>query len=300
MRLSLILTLAFLPLISNAAELSGRVVDAAGKPVPNAHVYIYTALPLSGPNTICPSCYLDCGKHVSVQADGSYKIEGLDPKLKFRALAVADGFEPVIAKAHVDPSNARADFTLKPRQTKDCERLVVGRVVDPHGKPVVGAVVERHAVRQGKRVGFGNIPNTEPLSVTDRYGEFALAVDHPSTKLDVRVRARRFAPEIARELVAGQSRTIAVGAGATIAGKLTAGGKPATGVPLKVLHMDRRSINFLGDEDIATDDRGVFVVTGLAPNEEYSVIRPGSNDALKTVKLGADGTSVELGTIEVP
>jgi uncharacterized GH25 family protein len=300
MRLRLLLLLGFLPLIATAAELTGRVTDAAGTPVPNAHVYIYTALPIDGPPTICPSCYLDCGKFVRADADGSYRITGLDGTLKFRALAVADGFEPVMAKGHVNPAKGTADFTLKRREAADCNRLVGGRVVDPHGKPIAGAVVERHAVRQGKLIGYGNIPDTEPLAITDKYGEFSLRVDHSSTTLDVRVRARGFAPEIARELVPGDApRNIPVDVGASVSGRLTQNGKPAGSVYLKVLHLDRRSDNFLGDEAIATDDRGLFLITGLGPNEEYAIVRAGANAEITKVKLGGDGASMDVGTLEV-
>ncbi len=300
MRLRLLLLLGFLPLIANAADLTGRVTDPSGRPVPNAHVYIYTALPLVGPPTICPSCYLDCGKFVRAEADGSYRITGLDGRLKFRALAVADGFEPVMAKAHVDPAKDTVDFSLKRRQIVDCDRLVEGRVVDPHGKPIAGAVVERHAVRKGGLIGYGNIPDTEPLAITDKYGEFSLGVDHFSTELDVRVRARGFAPEIARELVPGDAtRSIPVDVGASVSGRLTQNGKPAGGVYLKVLQVDRSSHNFLGDEDIATDGRGIFLVTGLGPNEEYAIVRPGADAEITKVKLGGDGASVDLGTLEV-
>ncbi|HEX2120599.1 MAG TPA: carboxypeptidase-like regulatory domain-containing protein [Thermoanaerobaculia bacterium] len=296
----LTLFLALLPLAIHASELTGRVVDASGAPIPNAHVYIYTALPLVGVNKVCPSCYLDCGKHVAVEADGTYRIGKLDPKLKFRALAVAEGFEPMLSTHYVNPAKQSVDFTLKKRDLRDCERLVVGRVVDPRGKPVVGAVVERHAVRLlDGRIGYGNIPGIEPLSITNASGEFALRVDETSTKLDVRVRARNFAPEIARELVPGESRTIAVDVGASVAGRIVRGGRPAKDLYLKILHADRRSHNFLGDEDIATDDDGAFLVTGLGPNQPYRIIVAGGNDELKTIETGVDGTAVEVGTLDV-
>jgi Carboxypeptidase regulatory-like domain len=300
MRLRLILLLGFLPLIANAAELTGRVTDTAGQPVPGAYVYIYTAMPITGINTICPSCYLDCGKNVRVNADGTYKISGLDPTLKFRPVVVAEGYAPAVPNGYVNPAKHPANFTLEKRTTAECERLVTGRIVDPRGKPVAGAVVERKGVRQGTRIGFGNIPNTEPLAVTDAHGEFSLLVDHPSTKLDVIVRAPRYAPEIARELVPGAPpRTITVDIGASVGGLLTQNGKPAAGVYLKVLHMDRRSQNFLGGEDIATDDRGVFVVTGLGPNEEYGIAKAGAYGMITTVKVGGDGATIDLGTLEL-
>lgn len=300
MRLRLILFLALLPLTLNAAELTGRVVDAAGAPIPDAHVYIYTAVPRVGVNKVCPSCYLDCGKHVAVNADGTFRVNRLDDSLKFRALAVAEGFEPMLTPRYVNPSTQSVEFELKRRDLRDAERLVVGRVVDPYGRPVIGAVVERHAVRLiDGRIGYGNIPNVDPLSITNAKGEFALRVDVPTTKLDVRVRARNFAPEIARELVPCEPHTVAVDVGASIAGRITRNGKPAKDLHLKIEHADRRSHNFLGDEDIATDDNGAFLVTGLGPNESYRIVAASDDRDLTEVETGNDGTSVKLGTIEI-
>src|SRR5207244_9842773 len=57
-----------------ADDISGRVVSADGKPLTAAHIYVYQALPRTGPNTLCPSCYRDCGKHEALGADGAFTI----------------------------------------------------------------------------------------------------------------------------------------------------------------------------------------------------------------------------------
>lgn len=302
MRLLTTIFALVLALPAAALDLSGRVVSADGKPLADAYLYVFQALPKVGLNTVCPSCYRDCGKREKVAADGSFRLRNLDGKLKFRLLAVADGYEPQFSEYVADGPVA---LKLTPRRTEDLERLVRGKVVDPHGKPVVGAIVESQGVRMENRVGYGAIPGVDRLSISNEKGEFALRVPDASAKLDVRVRARNFAPTIARYLEpCAEGQTVRINVGATIAGRVVRKGKPQPGVRIAFDHRDRRSSNFLGRETIGTDEKGGFVMTGLGPSEEYYVLldddsRTPPSQRGKLVKLGADGTSVELGEIEL-
>lgn len=294
--------LALLPLSLHAApaRITGRVLDAGGRAVPNAQVYVYTALPVLGVSAICPSCYRDCGKREAATARGDFRIDGLDPKLKFRLLAVAPGYEPKFSE--YSEAGSKIDFKLEKRAAADADRLVRGRVVDPDGKPVVGAVVERHAVRMQRGVGYGAIPGVDPLSITDGNGEFMLRIPDPSVKLDVRVRARNFAPEIARRLEPNNPRTISVDIGAAVAGRVMKDGRPVSGIVMGFVQKMRASEFWLGFDEIATDENGRFVMTGLGPNEEYIVYAKMASAAPLVVpnaivKTGADATSVEVGTL---
>ncbi|HYC89607.1 MAG TPA: carboxypeptidase regulatory-like domain-containing protein [Thermoanaerobaculia bacterium] len=299
MRKLLLSLLATVPLF--AADLTGRVTGPGGKPLKGAHVYVYTAQPQKGVGAICPECYVDCGKKVTVDANGRFRIKSVDGKLRFNLLAVADGYEPAFSE-YRDPGPG-FDFELKPRDVSDEAHLVRGQVVDPKGKPVVGAVVHLQAVRQGKRVGYGRIPGVEWLSITNGNGEFALRVDDPTWLLDVRVEARNFGPRIARELLPGAPlQKIEVNVGATIAGRLTDGTKPLPGVRVAFAQVDRRSAGFLGIDEIGTDAKGEFVMTGLGTEVEYEV-RPRMASLAplavvpKVVKTGADRSSADAGTL---
>jgi hypothetical protein len=299
MRKLLVSLLAAVPLF--AADLTGRVAGLGGKPLKDAYVYVYTAQPKTGVGAICPECYVDCGKKVAVDAKGGFRIKSVDNQLRFNLLAVADGYEPAFSE-YRDPG-AGFDFELKPRDLSDESHLVRGHVVDPKGKPVVGAVVNMQAVRQGKRVGYGRIPGVEWLSITNGDGEFALRVDDPTWLLDVRVDARNFGPRIARELLAGAPpQKVEVNVGATVTGRLTDGKKPLPGVRVAFAQVDRRSSDFLGIEEIGTDAKGEFVMTGLGTEVEYEV-RPRMESlaplavAPKMVKTGADRSSADAGTL---
>ena len=89
---------------SQAAErvtLIGKVLDAAGAPVDNATVLVYKAGVKIGYSTYCPTCYVDCGKHVVTPRDGAFEIRGLSPGLLFTLLVLHDGD----ATAQVDRVN---------------------------------------------------------------------------------------------------------------------------------------------------------------------------------------------------
>ncbi|HVG22933.1 MAG TPA: hypothetical protein VND45_02165 [Thermoanaerobaculia bacterium] len=285
-----------------AADLGGRVLDRDGKPIRDAHVYVYNALPKKGVSVVCPSCYRDCGKEVAVNANGEFRVQSVDPSLKFRLLAVADGYEPALSENHQDAATPFA-FALQPRAAGDEARLVRGRVVDPKGKPVVGAMAMLHAVHEGKRTGWGKIPGVDPLSITNAKGEFVLRVPDPDMLLDVRIHARNYGVKLARELYPNvPPQTITVDTGAAIAGRLQHDGKPLPGVRMVFVQTDRRSSDFLGIEEIGTDAQGQFVITGLGTGVEYRVFPKMESltplaAAAAEVTTGGDGSKSDAGTL---
>jgi protocatechuate 3,4-dioxygenase beta subunit len=61
------------------ATATGQVIDAAGKPLERATVFIYEGHVKKGYGAYCPTCWADCGKHASTDADGNFSIAGLNP-----------------------------------------------------------------------------------------------------------------------------------------------------------------------------------------------------------------------------
>ena len=47
-----------------------------------------------GYSVFCPTCWVDCGKHVITDSDGTFTIPGLNPDLWFTLLAMRDGIVP--------------------------------------------------------------------------------------------------------------------------------------------------------------------------------------------------------------
>jgi hypothetical protein len=80
------------PAPQDSAAISGIVVDDSGRPARDATVFIYSARLKQGFAIVCPTCFVDCGKHTDTDAQGQFAITGLNPALKFRLLVVKDGF----------------------------------------------------------------------------------------------------------------------------------------------------------------------------------------------------------------
>lgn len=296
------LLLAPLPLAAAGHDLAGRVVDAAGKPIPNAHVWIYEAFPRVGRPTICPSCYRDCRKREAVGARGEFRVKSLDPKLVFRVLAVADGFEPAFAE-RVAPEKGPLTITLHRREIGDGRLIVRGRVVDAKGNPVIGAAAHFHALRLGNRTGYGKIAGVDPLSITNMEGEFALKVPQDDALVDVRVVARNLAPKIERKLMPGlDPATITMSPGAAVTGRVERDGKPLANARVTLMQKSRLSANWLGTQELATGEDGRFLLLGVAPNEVYELRVYGDETAFETkeLRVGGDGATIDAGTLTPP
>src|ERR1035437_7825732 len=91
---------------ASAAEdrvtLTGKVADSGGKPLEHATVLVYHAGVKTGYSTYCPSCYADCGKRATTDAEGAFTIKNLSADLLFQLLVVRDGYLSTFVKS-VDP-----------------------------------------------------------------------------------------------------------------------------------------------------------------------------------------------------
>jgi hypothetical protein len=285
-----------------ATVMNGVVLDENAKSIPSAHVYIYTATPKTGVSDVCPSCYIDCGKHTAVDAKGNFKISGLDPTLRFNVLAVADGYEPKFAR-NVDPAKEPIAIQLRPRSIEDADRLITGIVVDENNKPVVGAVVEPRGYRADRGIGYGAIPGLDLVSITNGKGEFALRMPKAGGKLDVLVTARSLAPTIERMFVPGETKTIHMKTGVTIVGRVEKNGQPVKGVTVALVQQNRASGGYYGITEIGTDAKGNFTLANVAPGEAYYLFTPMRRSreviAPKLIKAGAEDEITEAGTLRV-
>ena len=129
------------------ATATGKVVDGDGKPVSHATVLVYEARMRRGYSVYCPTCWVDCGKRSTTDAQGNYSIAALNPDLVFKLLIVGSGYKTAFVDK-VDPEKGPAmDAILKPRAAAENPlQTVRGRIVDDHGKPVRDAVVEQQGV----------------------------------------------------------------------------------------------------------------------------------------------------------
>ncbi|SRR5579883_2326329 len=112
---ALALLLAAPAAAADRATATGKITDAAGKPLEHASVLVYEGRVKSGYSIYCPTCWADCGKRAITDAEGNYVISGLDPDLRFKLLAVKDGYSAEFID-NVDPAKGPAETaSLKPR-----------------------------------------------------------------------------------------------------------------------------------------------------------------------------------------
>jgi hypothetical protein len=205
-----------------SATLTGTIVDETGQPAKDATVFVYSARLKKGYAIVCPTCWLDCGKHADSDAQGRFLITDLNPALKFRLLIVKEGFT-ASAKGGVDPAQgALQPIRLIPRTpSPDESKIVHGRVTDVAGNPIVGALIEPVAATlpDGSRH-FGTMDWIDPLAATNASGEFAIVSTRPVEKIILKISPRALAPKLVTEPPGPATNSIVLTEGATIMGRL--------------------------------------------------------------------------------
>jgi RNA polymerase sigma factor (sigma-70 family) len=181
--------------------LTGRVLDAAGKPLAGTRVTVLSRL------GVRLSSWENWAWHrtevlgrASAGKDGRYRLTvpatAVVPCRQVRVVAASPGHG--LGWQWVDPAarTATADIRLTPQQ------IVRGRLVDLQGQPAAGvkvrvAAVTRKAIR-GRGgdylpVPAGGLPGGIEAAATDARGYFTLAGFGPGLKLELHLRAERFA-----------------------------------------------------------------------------------------------------------
>jgi len=273
--------------------ITGRILEAAGKPVAGATVMIYHAGPTTGYSTFCPSCYSDCGKRVITAKDGTFSFHHLSADLWFELLAVKVGYEPKFIERVIPDSGGLVSAMLKARhKATDPQRIFRGRILDSNGLAQRDAVVQPVGQLWDTPTGThstyypGNAaPFLDPVAVSGSNGEFEIdaspgnggwpdGLSGPPLKLLVSVEARGMASLFSVIPAGLKPQTITVRDGALVRGRLVQNGRPVAGAELGLLGNPRGS---WGDK---------FVING----SPYDEIRIGTRP---------DGT-FEIANVPVP
>jgi hypothetical protein len=154
-------------------------------------------------------------------------------------LVVRNGYTAAFVE-RVDPARGSATAALVPRAAvDDAARVVRGRVVDTHGRPLRDVVVLPQGV---ETVSAGCIYFTtnglEPVAVTNAKGEFELAYKEKAKGIMLRVEARGMATRFIAVPTGAEPKTITVSEGAVIRGRLVHRGKPVAGAEIGLIAQD--------------------------------------------------------------
>jgi Carboxypeptidase regulatory-like domain len=268
--------LSFAALLSGTTprrpSLAGTVLDSNGNPLAGVTVMIYHAGVKVGYSTFCPSCYVDCGKRVVTDAKGAFEVKDLAPGLWFTLLAARDGYVPEITKS-IDPVKVppvSLKLTARP-STTDFSGTVRGRVVEADGSPVPDAIINPTGLVIGESSTYGTVPGLQPISVTNKRGEFELAYSKPTPKMLLEVEARGFAPKFAVLETGPDRRSVILTDGATIVGRLVQNGKPVPNAQIGLIAKERGAfggnLKLIGNPyevvRIGTDANGRFTIPNV-------------------------------------
>jgi len=290
----------------NRPNLKGTVRDENGQALSNATVFIYTAGPKQGAGIMCPSCYADCRKQATTDSTGKFSIQRLDPTLLFRVLVVAKDYRPEFV-SKVDPVKGPLAVALWPKiGGETADKRLLGRVVDPDGRPVSGAVVNIRGVTRGQGTRFGGNTNITPVAVSDALGSFEIDGTEAFDAAGVGVEARGLAKGIFQHLATGETNhVLRLAEGVALKGRVLKRGKPLSGVEIGVAGAERRSEVFAGDFSVATDKNGEFQFANLPPRTAYFLygimksIGPHGSIPAQRVQTEEDSSTVSVGDIEV-
>ncbi|HYV28049.1 MAG TPA: redoxin domain-containing protein [Candidatus Eisenbacteria bacterium] len=287
-------------------DLTGTVKDSEGKPLTHANVFIYTAGPKEGVGILCPSCYADCRKRTTTDSDGRFKIESLDSTLLFRILVVAKGKEPKFVPK-VDPAVKPLEVALKPaKEGLKPEQQMKGRVIDPQGKPISGAVVNIRGVSRGESTRFGGNEDLDQIAVSDDEGTFVINGQDSFDAVGVEVEAPGYAKGIFPHLATGgKVHELKLTDGVSVKGRLLKEGKPMPGVEIGVSGVEREASVYIGNYSVGTDKDGKFALVNLPPNHSYYIYGKmaslGAKGALAAIRkdAGSDGSVLDVGELKV-
>jgi hypothetical protein len=220
---------------------------------------------------------------------------------------VADGHVPTYTPKHVDPRTGPVTFRLKQHDlaSRDPALVFRGCVVDEKGNPVPDAVVEPNGYRKGDTGRFGGLDGFDALAVTNSKGEFRLGVPEKGLALYVLVSARFMAPRKFQRLDVGADHRLILSAGVSVTGRLLKGGRPLPGAAVGLVQKDRNAETFVGEFKAAADDKGVFCIPNVPPDEDYFLyglmdsLKAHGAVAVRAVRAGASGSERDAGDLEI-
>jgi hypothetical protein len=287
------------------AMLVGHLMAIDKSPITNATVLIFSAGPRAGGSGFCPTCYVDCGKQAKTDRQGDFQLGPLDPDLVFRIIIVAKNFQ-TRTLPQIDPLNGPLSVPLESQNLSQYgpKHLLQGRVVDPEGKQVLGAVISVN-FSYGQDVNTsGAVEGVDMMAVSDPDGHFALTADKTIDWMDVVVEAPNLARKKFFRVPTGRMLQFRLTEGATVTGRLLQDNKPLANLAIGLNSVDATGRG-AGRFDTKTDAQGRFQIDHVSPYQDYYLYRvmPLGSESQETkwkrVEVRGDGSRVDLGDVTV-
>lgn len=250
-------------IVLGTAGIAGRVVDAEGEPVGGASV-----------SAVAEGAGFDLlgrGGSGVTAADGSYTVAGLEPGT-YSVLVNAEEYAPsqrTAVSVAVGEVTGGVDFTL------ERGRALRGRVVDPQGRPVVGAMV--FATPAGAGIQQASNP-----AATDLNGAFEIALGADSA-FDIVAVAQGWAPGKVAAASGDETSELVVQlspGGRVNVRVVGADGSPKAGVAVMAKPVNLGPQTALGGGMVlppTSNASGSALLTGLAPGS-YEIVCPWRDD----------------------
>ncbi len=294
-----------------SAVIRGVVLTETGAPVPNARVDISTAAPNEGPALFCPSCYSDCQKWTTTDAEGNFELRELDTSLNFRLVISAAGYRTHQTGLLAPDLEPRQLHLAERPKNQDPRRIVKGVVKDEEGLPISGALISPHFVinRQGLR--SSSTTGLLPV-VSDADGYFEMDLIDSIEGLDVILSANGFCDRKGDDFKPRtQVREFGLLEGVRIVGRVASKGQPVPGIRVAVAPkygLVRGEAFPQGPRPAVTDSDGRFELLNIAPGMEYcvySVVGDGNRSLSKAVIetqrfiAPVSGETIDLGELDI-
>lgn len=303
----LVILLAAAAKAADEPRIEGVILDPKGRPVPNAHVVIYSAKPREGDAAMCPTCYPECGKWVRTDAEGRFNIEKINGDLLYRLFITAKGWRADYITG-ADPLFGSVEQRLKAHRWNDSpiDQRVIGKIIDTDGKSVPGVVLNIDGYRNGPYGSYGAVKGkAETFSGTDENGEFLITCTNGIGSISVTVEARGFAKR-KLWLEPGNAHLIRLKRGVDVTGRLLKDGNPVPGVTISMNTQDRDVSRFLRGFEATTGPDGQFKIPNLPANTSFllgaklkDLAKLGLSLAPQSLTTGADETTSRLGDLPV-
>ncbi len=256
--------------LSRGVTFAGRVVDAAGQPIPGARVLLQFASTGRGFMRELNN-FFPLGEARLTDNEGAFSIPAPAPGQKVRILARAQGFLETASEDLTVAKDGSAPAAVEIRMRSGAS--VEGRVLDAAGKPVETALVRLAKEEDGDDWGRQwRLRQARPTQ-TDRDGRFR--VENVETgRMSVQIEHARYrsASVTGVETAEGRAASVEVRleAGLALRGNVVGpNGRPFGGARVEVTFHGEVPPGgdpyFRPRDDLVTDGGGNFLVEGLYP-----------------------------------